>query len=66
MAKLHLVCSNCDSTAFNIQKIVGHYNDNYECICAECGKPIATIGSYNVNWITEEEKADEEVYKPFD
>ena len=59
MAKLQLVCSNCDSTAFNIQKIAGHYNDNYECVCSECGEPIATIGSYNVNWITEEEKADD-------
>ena len=59
MAKLHLVCDECDSTTFKIQKIAGHYNDNYECVCSECGKLIATIGSYNVNWITEEEKADD-------
>ena len=59
MAKLQLVCSNCDSTTFNIQKIAGHYNDNYECACSECGKPIATIGNYSVDWITEEEKADD-------
>ena len=59
MAKLRLVCSNCDSTTFNIQKIAGHYNDNYECACSECGKPIATIGNYSVDWITEEEKADD-------
>ena len=59
MAKLHLVCSNCDSTAFNIQKIAGNYNGNYGCICAECGKPIATINDYNIDWVTEEEKADD-------
>lgn len=59
MAKLHLVCDECDSTTFKIQKIAGHYNDNYECVCSECGKPIATIGNYSVNWITEEEKADD-------
>ena len=59
MAKLHLVCDKCASTTFKIQKIAGHYNDNYECACSECGKPIATIGNYNVNWITEEEKADD-------
>ena len=56
MGNLRLVCSNCDSTTFNIQKIAGHYNDNYECACSECGKPIATIGNYSVDWITEEEK----------
>lgn len=59
MAKLHLVCDECDSTTFKIQKIAGRYNDNYECVCSECGKPIATICNYNVNWITEEEKADD-------
>ena len=59
MAKLHLVCSNCDSTAFNIQKSAQYANADYECICAECGKPIATIGNYSVNWITEEEDTDD-------
>ena len=59
MAKLQLVCSNCDSTTFNIQKIAGHYNDNYGCICAECGKSIATLNDYNIDWVTEEEKADD-------
>ena len=59
MGNLRLVCNNCDSTAFNIQKSAQYANADYECICAECGKPIATIGSYNVNWITEEEKADD-------
>lgn len=59
MAKLHLVCDNCDSTAFRIQKIAGHYNDKYECVCSECDKPIATIDNYSINWITEEEKADD-------
>lgn len=66
MVKLLLVCSNCDSTTFSIQKSAQSANADYECICAECGKPIATIGSYSVDWMTEEEKADEEVYKPFD
>ena len=59
MAKLYLVCDKCDSTTFKIQKIAGNYNDNYECVCSECGKPIATIGNYSVDWITEEEKADD-------
>ncbi len=66
MAKLRLVCSNCDSTTFNIHKSAQCANADYECICAECGKPIATMGSYSVNWITEEEDTDEEAYKPFD
>ena len=59
MGNLRLVCSNCDSTTFNIQKSARYANADYEWMCAECGKPIATIGSYNVNWITEEEKADD-------
>lgn len=59
MAKLHLICDECDSTTFKIQKIAGDYNANYECVCADCGKPIATISDYNINWVTEEEKADD-------
>ncbi len=58
MADLRLVCNNCDSTAFNIQKSVEYSNADYECICAECGKHIATIGNYSVNWVTEEENTD--------
>lgn len=65
MAKLRLVCSNCDSPTFNIQKSAQYANADYECICAKCGKPIATIGNYSVDWITEEEDTDEEAYKPF-
>ena len=59
MAKLHLVCDKCDSTTFKIQKIAGDYRANYECVCADCGKPIATINDYNINWVTEEDKADD-------
>lgn len=65
MVKLHFVCE-CNSTTFKIQKDTGLYSDTYECVCSECGKSIATISHYNINWITEEEKADEEAYKPFD
>lgn len=54
MANLRLVCDNCDSTAFNIQRDTQH--NAYECICADCGKHIATIGGYSVNWVTEEEE----------
>lgn len=56
MANLRLVCDNCDSTAFNIQRDTQH--NAYECICADCGKHIATIGGYSVNWVTEEENTD--------
>lgn len=59
MAKLYLICDECDSTTFKIQKIAGDYNANYECVCADCGKPIATISDYSINWVTEEEKADD-------
>ena len=59
MAKLYLVCDKCDSTTFKIQKIAGQYNGTYGCICAECGKHIATINDYNIDWVTEEEKADD-------
>ena len=57
MAKLYLVCDKCDSTTFKIQKIEDAYI--YECVCANCGKPIATISDYNINWVTEGEKADD-------
>lgn len=57
MANLRLVCDNCDSTAFNIQRDTQH--NAYECICADCGKLIATIGNYSVNWVTEEEDTND-------
>ena len=59
MAKLYLVCDKCDSTTFKIQKIAGHYNGIYGCICAECGKHIATLNDYNIDWVTEEEDTDD-------
>ena len=59
MGNLRLVCNNCDSTAFNIQKSAQYANADYECICADCGKHIATINDYNIDWVTEEEKADD-------
>ncbi len=59
MGNLRLVCNNCDSTTFNIQKSVEDSHADYECICAECGKHIATIGNYSVNWVTEEEDTDD-------
>ena len=59
MAKLYLVCDKCDSTTFKIQKSEGQYNGTYGCICAECGKPIATINDYNIDWVTEEEDTDD-------
>lgn len=59
MGNLRLVCNNCDSTAFYIQKSAQNAYADYECICAKCGKPIVTIGNYSVAWITEEEKADD-------
>ena len=59
MAKLYLVCDKCDSTTFKIQKIAGQYNGTYGCICAECGKHIATLNDYNIDWVTEEEDTDD-------
>ena len=59
MATLRLVCDNCDSTTFNIQRGAQQSYIDYECICAECGKRIATIGGYSVNWVTEEENTDD-------
>lgn len=59
MAKLRLVYNNCDSTTFNIQKSAQYANADYECICAECGKFIATIGNYSVDWVTEEEDTND-------
>lgn len=59
MGNLRLVCNNCDSTTFNIQKVAQYGNADYECICAECGKHIATIGNYSVKWVTEEEDTDD-------
>mgnify|MGYP007077996638 FL=1 len=59
MGNLRLVCSNCDSTTFNIQKSAQYATADYECICAECGKLIATIGNYNINWVTKEEDTND-------
>ena len=59
MAKLYLVCDKCDSNTFKIQKIAGQYNGTYGCICAECGKHIATINDYNIDWVTEEGDTDD-------
>lgn len=59
MGNLRLVCNNCDSTTFNIQRSAQYSNADYECVCADCGKLVATIGNYSVNWVTEEEDTND-------
>ena len=59
MARLHLVCDKCNTYKFELQKVVGIPHNTYECICSHCGKLIATIDNYSINWVTEEEKADD-------
>lgn len=59
MAKLQLVCDKCNTYKFEIQKDVEYSNTRYECICSHCGKRIATVDNYSVNWVTEEEDTDD-------
>lgn len=59
MAKLHLVCDKCNTTKFEFQKAVGYSHNTYECICSHCGKFIATINDYNINWVTKEEDTND-------
>lgn len=59
MAKLYLGCDKCDSTTFKIQKIAGITMVSMDVFCAECGKHIATLNDYNIDWVTEEEDTDD-------
>lgn len=52
------VTCECGSEEFSVQGDVGGFN--FELICNACGSVVATIPSYSINWVTEDEEGEDD------
>lgn len=54
--KMRLECAACGHSSFKVEMNVKKLND-FVLVCECCGEPIATVNSYAVDWVEDDEDA---------